>query len=402
MKKTRSSKLIAAGLGAMLLSGSLNLVNAQTVETPADVAAAPADAQKTASGLASKVLKKGTGTEHPSAADKVTVHYSGWTTDGKLFDSSVQRGEPTTFPLNRVIPGWTEGVQLMVEGEKRRFWIPAELAYGENPQGGAPGGMLCFDVELLKIDAAPKAPADVAEAPADAEKTDSGLASKVLTKGTGTEHPSAEDKVTVHYTGWTTDGQMFDSSVMRGQPATFGLNQVIKGWTEGVQLMVEGEKRRFWIPAELAYGENPGGGRPGGMLCFEVELLKINKAPKVPADVAAPPADAEITASGLASKVITKGSGTDKPSASSMVEVHYSGWTTDGQLFDSSVQRGETAKFPLNRVIPGWTEGLQLMVEGEKRRFWIPAELAYGKNPPAGAPAGMLCFDVELVKILSK
>jgi len=241
---------------------------------PADVAAPPADAQKEKSGLASKVLTKGTGTEHPAEWDSVTVHYTGWTTDGKMFDSSVKRGEPATFPLNRVIPGWTEGVQLMVIGEKRRFWIPVDLAYKGRP--GAPAGMLVFDVELLKIEKGKRpepAPADVAAPPKNAKKTKSGLASKVLTKGTGKTHPSATSQVQVHYTGWTTDGKMFDSSVMRGTPATFPLNRVIPGWTEGVQLMVEGEKRRFWIPEELAYKGRPGA--PAGMLVFDVELLKI-------------------------------------------------------------------------------------------------------------------------------
>jgi peptidylprolyl isomerase len=119
------------------------------------------------------------------------------------------------------------------------------------------------------------APPDVAAAPADAQRTASGLASKVLTPGRGTRHPQATSRVEVHYTGWTTDGRMFDSSVTRGSPAQFPLNGVIRGWTEGVQLMVEGEKRRFWIPADLAYGDNPGGGRPGGMLVFDVELLRI-------------------------------------------------------------------------------------------------------------------------------
>ena len=117
--------------------------------TPADVAAPPADAQVTKSGLASKVLQPGTGTVHPKASSTVQVHYSGWTTDGKMFDSSVARGNPTTFGLNQVIPGWTEGVQLMVEGEKRRFWIPSRLAYDGAP--GMPKGMLVFDIELLKI-----------------------------------------------------------------------------------------------------------------------------------------------------------------------------------------------------------------------------------------------------------
>ena len=117
--------------------------------TPEDVAAPPADAIKIASGLAYKVLTPGKGQKRPTRTSEVTVHYSGWTTDGNLFDSSVQRGEPATFPLDRVIPGWTEGVQLMVVGEKRRFWIPTKLAYNNQP--GMPKGMLVFDVELISI-----------------------------------------------------------------------------------------------------------------------------------------------------------------------------------------------------------------------------------------------------------
>jgi len=117
------------------------------------------------------------------------------------------------------------------------------------------------------------APADVAAPPADAQRTASGIASKVLSRGTGTRHPRPNSRVTVHYTGWTTDGQMFDSSLTNNQPATFGLDEVIPGWTEGVQMMVEGEKRRFWIPANLAYEGQPG--KPQGLLVFEIELLKI-------------------------------------------------------------------------------------------------------------------------------
>jgi peptidylprolyl isomerase len=99
--------------------------------------------------LASKVLTPGTGSDHPAAVDRVRVHYTGWTTDGNMFDSSVERGEPAEFPLNGVIAGWTEGLQLMVEGEKRRLWIPEALAYGGQP--GRPQGMLVFDVELIAI-----------------------------------------------------------------------------------------------------------------------------------------------------------------------------------------------------------------------------------------------------------
>jgi peptidylprolyl isomerase len=226
----------------------------------------------TESGLASKVITEGTGTENPGPSDTVKVHYTGWTTDGNMFDSSVARGEPIEFPLDRVIPGWSEGVQMMVVGETRRLWIPESLAYQGRP--GAPAGLLVFDVELLDMKKAPPpppAPDDVAAPPPNAEVTKSGLASKVLRSGSGEEHPKRSSRVTVHYSGWTTDGKMFDSSVVRGTPATFGLTQVIAGWTEGLQLMVEGEKRRFWIPEELAYQGMAG--RPAGMLVFDVELL---------------------------------------------------------------------------------------------------------------------------------
>lgn len=244
-------------------------------------------------------------------------------------------------------------------------------------------------------------PADVAGPPPEAEVTASGLASVVLQVGDGDESPAAVDEVTVHYTGWTTDGKMFDSSVARGETISFPLNRVIKGWTEGLQLMVVGEKRRFWIPADLAYGSG-GMGRPSGMLVFEVELFSFKSKPKpppAPADVGAIPDDAEVTPSGLASRMLKAGTGTTNPGPTSQVEVDYSGWTLDGTLFDSSIPREETITFPLNGVIAGWTEGLQMMVEGESRRFWIPADLAYGNNPPPGAPAGMLVFDVVLHKI---
>jgi peptidylprolyl isomerase len=187
-----------------------------------------------------------------------------------MFDSSkTGPGKPVSFPLDKVIKGWTEGVQLMVPGETRRLWIPEGLAYGGRRE---PKGMLVFDVELISITHPPQTPPDVKAVPADAKKTASGLAYKVVKAGTGARHPNSHSQVTVHYTGWTTDGKMFDSSVTRGEPATFPLDGVIAGWTEGVQLMVEGEKTRFWIPENLAY---QGKSAPYGMLVFDVELLKI-------------------------------------------------------------------------------------------------------------------------------
>lgn len=116
------------------------------------------DVFETESGLQYRVLEEGSG-ESPSAGDQVQVHYEGRLLSDEVFDSSYEREQPATFPLNRVIPGWTEGLQLMEEGAKYRFFIPSELAYGNNPPQGSPippGAVLIFDVELLEVNPQPQ------------------------------------------------------------------------------------------------------------------------------------------------------------------------------------------------------------------------------------------------------
>ena len=121
------------------------------IPAPPDVASPPANALKTSSGIASRVLSVGLGSVHPTLSSTVTVIYTGWKIDGKMFDSSTTSGGPVSFPLNGVIPGWQEGVQLMVKGEKRRFWIPGNLAYDNDPRPDVPKGTLVFDIELVDI-----------------------------------------------------------------------------------------------------------------------------------------------------------------------------------------------------------------------------------------------------------
>jgi FKBP-type peptidyl-prolyl cis-trans isomerase len=369
------------------------------IPPPDDVKAPPADAKKTPGGVSYKILTAapaGATAQKPGPNDTVVVHYTGWTTDGKMFDSSVARKHPARFSLGGVIPGWTEGLQQIAVGEKARLWIPEELAY--KGKKGAPAGTLVFDVELQEVIKAPEVPSDVAAPPKDAKKTAKGVFYKVLTPGTGKDKPHAWDRVKVQYTGWTIDGKMFDSSVTKGRPGDFSLQSVMPGWTDGMQTMVVGQKNRFWIPHELAYKDRPG--RPQGMLVFDIELLEIKtmpEPPEVPKDVAEPPKDAQKTAKGVFYKVLKKGTGKDKPKETSKVKVHYTGWTTDGKMFDSSVTRGKPITFGLDGVIPGWTDGLQTMVVGQKSRFWIPKELAYEGKP--GRPQGMLVFDVELLEI---
>jgi len=156
---------------------------------------------------------------------------------------------------------------------------------GGRPLPGAPKGLIVYEMELSQIEKAttppPPVPTDVAAPPAAAKKSPKGVSYKVLKPGKGGPKPTAADTVKVHYTGWTTDGRKFDSSVDRGQPASFPLNRVIKGWTEGVGLMREGEKFEFVIPAALGYGDRWVGGDelpPNSTLLFTVELLEVKSA----------------------------------------------------------------------------------------------------------------------------
>ena len=258
--------------GSVLLMLSVAVSGQTDRPAPPDLAAPPANAEKSSSGLTSRVVTAGAGAEKPMETDVITVHYTGWSADGKMFDSSYARGTPSMFPLNRVMAGWRECVLLMTVGETRRCWVPQDLAY--RGQAGRPTGTVVFDIELLDTRRSPTIPPpDVAAPPADATRTVSGLLYKVLKPGTGMRHPNARDSVRVHYTGWTTDGKMFDSTIARGMPVTLRLDDVIRGWTEGMQLMVEGERTRFWIPQNLAYKGEPGA--PRGMLVFDIDLIAI-------------------------------------------------------------------------------------------------------------------------------
>lgn len=236
---------------------------------PADVAAPPADATVTASGLAYKILSPGPAgdDQHPRANSRVTVHYTGWQTDGTMFDSSILQGQPVTFALNGVIAGWTEGVQLLRRGDKARLWIPERLAY----QGRDPKGMLVFDIELLDFLTLPPTPLDVSGPGRAAVATGTGLFTRVLQAGTGAVKPTANAEVTLHFSAWTTAGQLLDTTAVRKGPAKLPMSEVIPGWREALTLMVAGERRRVWVPAHL------GGDGTDEMLVFDLELVAIHE-----------------------------------------------------------------------------------------------------------------------------
>jgi peptidylprolyl isomerase len=241
---------------------------------PADLKTPPADAQKSADGLLTKQLAPGTSSEHtssehPSAADFIHFHYAVWKgSNGSVVDYT--RGSASSFiEMAKLLPGMREMFEQMTPGEQRRAWIPSSLGGGKIAEGET----FVVEGQLVDIVHPPVAPADVAAPPADATKTSSGLAYKIRRPGTGARRPARRNTVTVDYGGWTTEGQMFDSSIIRGEPAEFRLDEVIPGWTEGLELMTEGEQVRFWIPERLAYKGRSD--KPKGMLVFDVELVKV-------------------------------------------------------------------------------------------------------------------------------
>ncbi len=356
----------------------------------------------TASGLQVELISSGDG-EKPVKGDKVSVHYTGRLIDSTKFDSSVDRGMPFEFSLGmgHVIRGWDEGIAMLRTGDKARFVIPPSIGYGDRATGSIPANStLVFDVELLGFKPGAR-PYDVAGK--DTVTTQTGLQYIIVSKGGGIKVTKGM-KVKVHYSGYLLSGDKFDSSVDRGQPIEIiiGKRQVIAGWEEGLAYLNVGDRARLIIPYQLAYGE---AGRapaipPKATLIFDVEMVDAEEVerPK-PYDVTG--LNVEKTKSGLQYVIINKTEGTPAK-AGSKVKVHYTGFFESGEIFDSSVERGQPFEFVLGQgqVIKGWDEGVQLLNKGEKARFIIPWNLGYGENGYGPIPAkATLIFDVELLDL---
>lgn len=351
----------------------------------------------TASGLQIKFLEYYPKNTAARSGCRVNVNYVGKLMNDTVFDSSYERGKPFSFILGQgsVIKGWEEGIAYMHEADSAILTIPADLGYGATAMGTIPANStLIFTVKLEKV----SEPFDVKGK--DTIKTVSGLKYIVVSKGRGIKVDSGMN-VTVHYTGYFEDGKIFDSSLERGEAITLpiGSGKVIKGWDEGITYLNVGDKARLFIPYDLGYGETVRGTIPAkSNLIFDVEILKAEKAVAAVAyDVKGK--DTVTTASGL--KYIVVNDGTGKQAASgNTVKVHYTGYFTDGKIFDSSIERGEPIEFVLGagNVIKGWDEGIALLKIGGKARFIIPYNLGYGEKDFYTIPGkSTLIFDVELM-----
>jgi peptidylprolyl isomerase len=195
------------------------------IPAPPDVNAPASDAQLTESRVTMKVLRPGTGIEHPAGNDCPILAFTAWKRDGTLFATSKSMGGSAVQCLSTAIMGVAETLKLMVVGEKRRIWVPADLTYVEGhhhaqkrPEDEKPPNLdLTFDLELVGVMKAPVTPTDLIASPEDAIKTPSGLAYKVLEPGTGAEHPSMKSHAKLHFSGWTSTGRLIETTVPDGQ-----------------------------------------------------------------------------------------------------------------------------------------------------------------------------------------
>ncbi|MEZ5990201.1 MAG: FKBP-type peptidyl-prolyl cis-trans isomerase [Planctomycetota bacterium] len=367
----------------------------------------------TGTGLKYCVLRAGAeGAAKPKVGDYVKVHYTGWLTDGKKFDSSAGRS-PFQFEVGRrnVILGWDEALQLMPVGSVFKLVIPPDLAYGEmgNPPVIPAKSTLVFEVELLEIVPVPEfRPLDDTKT----KTTDSGLKYQVLQEGKG-DAVVDDDILTFKFAFFSADGKLIDWT---GSPQWAGRGGVGNGicgkmrlqfFNEAFVLLRPGSKCLFQVPAALAFGEAPPPGLPvkkGEDTYWELEIVGVKKPLPVPAFAMPKEDDLKKTESGL-KYVVEKAGDPDAPMATfgSKVKVHYAGWLTNGTLFDASYKTAEPLEFEvgLSPVIKGWHEGLQLMRKGAVYTFVIPHELAYGEQGAGGVipPKATLVFRIELLEV---
>jgi FKBP-type peptidyl-prolyl cis-trans isomerase FkpA len=234
------------------------------------------DAKRTDSGLYYVINEEGTG-KRPTATSNVTVAYKGYYTDKKVLGQSTDAGITTN--LQGLIAGWIEGIPFFKEGGSGILLIPAHLAYGSDESRGVPAGsVLIYEIKLISVEFSAANDAEIVKYIAsnqlNAVKTESGLYYVIDEPGTG-KQPTATSNVTVAYKGYFTNKTVFDQSSSTG--VSFNLQNVIKGWTEGIPHFKEGGSGKLLIPAALGYGSYNYNTIPGGsVLIFDVKLISVN------------------------------------------------------------------------------------------------------------------------------
>lgn len=261
-------------LMSMLMAGPGHAA-VKPLPPPKPLAPAPAQATEMLSGMSYVVLKPSAAPAKTVTAEFAEFRLDAWSADGITRFNSQQDGvvmKPVR-PLAQAWPALARAILVTPIGETRRWWISAERMQPSYP--GAPALPHVFDLTVIgNADPVP-VPKDVGAPPPDVTVTASGLAYKVIKRGKGSTHPLPGDTIEIDYSGWTRDGKLFDSSILRGEHTRFPLRNLIKGWLEGIPLMSPGDSFRFWIPGHMAYDGSSDPNGPKGMLVFDVTLYSF-------------------------------------------------------------------------------------------------------------------------------
>jgi FKBP-type peptidyl-prolyl cis-trans isomerase len=355
---------------------------------PDDVGAIPEKATTTESGLGYRVLVSGEGSSHPAPNDLVTISYKAWTEHGVRVDLHSEK--PKRFQVNMGAPGIAEVLPKMVVGDRFRVWIKPELGIYS---GKTPKWMRVYDLDLLAIGSAPPVPSNLAQPPDDVITTESGLKYVILSEGRGSLHPGPEDTVTIDYNRWSPEGVLLGSSIRRRKPESADLDGVVDGFAEAILGMTAGEKRRVWLPQELSddYQE--------GTVIYDIELHSFISPPHELAEEFRMASEgATVTDSGLKYEVLWPGNHDRHPKLGDNIVINFAVWDTSGKDLDTSFKRGKPVGMTMSEEMPaGWREVLELMVEGERRRAWLPQALGF--QGPEDAPIGDQIFEIDLLKI---
>jgi len=319
------------------------------------------------------------------ANDSVTVEYTGTLTDGKEFDSSKGKA-PLVFAVGKgqVIKGWDDGLLGMKVGGERQLTVPPELAYRDVASGPIPANStLKFDIKLLRI---------------DREGDKQAIESTVLKPGTGTTAVEG-DVMDINYTGTFVNGVKFDSSYDSKEPISIivGHAHLIKGFSQGLEGIKEGEQRKIVVPPTLGYGNGQHGPIPGGStLIFEIEATKIT--PK--ADVAK---RMEEDRKKLTIQEESPGTGAEVHNGDVAV-IQLSISLPGGKTLFDTKQRGQAQPYPTgsNTFKKGFEAALVGMKVGQKRKVTVPADLAFGAKGSGNGlipPNSTVIFEIEVVKV---
>ena len=356
------------------------------------------------SGLQYSALATGGTDESPKKGDKVLVHYTGWTTEGKVFDSSRLRGAPAEFAVGQLIAGWNEALVLMHPGDRWKLTIPAALAYGER---GAPpripaNATLIFDMELIEVTVRSLPFVPFMNTP-ESKDLKSGSRYQPLVQGSGEEPASSFDYAKIDWAIHTEDGELLFNAAMLGQDLSGKVSGIpFSFFQEALGIMKPGGSCNLKVPksAGQEWLSKLRITKEYEHTIWQLHCKSARSYPK-PEFILPPQEELTSTPSGLKYKILRQGEGKKPSGPQSRVTVHYCGWLTSGTQFDSSYDRGDPISFGLSQVIAGWTEGMQLIGEGGALILVIPSDLGYGDrgSPPTIPGGATLVFYVETLAI---